>query len=108
MSVSETFQLSSGAAGPMTAAYLVGEIFSRPQQGIASDVRRLTGRQFVVLRELMLKEESKGTVRAGLGGSLVWAPPGRVKYVLTEDRNQWKYTLTRMTTAAPAESGRLF
>ena len=92
----------------MTAAYLVSEIFSRPQQGIASEIRVLSERQFVVLRGLMLDEEQKGTVRAGQGGSLIWMPRGPLKYVLTEDRVRLKYFLTRMSTAAPAESGRLF
>jgi hypothetical protein len=92
----------------MTAEFLVTEIFSRPQQGAPADMRRLTERQFVALRALMLEEESKGTVHGGLGGSLVWMPPGQVKYVLTEDRARWKHTLTRMSTATPAESGRLF
>lgn len=92
----------------MTAEYLVTEIFSRPQLGMDSERRRLTERQFVALRDLMLKEEPKGTVHTGLGGSLVWMPPGPLKYVLTEDRERWKHQLTRMTSAAPAESGRLF
>lgn len=92
----------------MTAEYLVTEIFSRTQLGTPSEWRRLTERQFVALRALILNEEPKGTVHTGLGGSLVWMPPGQWKYVLTEDRDRWKHQLTRMSTAAPAESGRLF
>lgn len=95
----------------MTAAYLVNEIFSRPQQGVASDIRLLTERQFVALRGLMLSDKARagGTAYiAGLEGSLVWMPPGPLKFVLTEDRVRSKYLLTRMRTAAPAESGRLF
>ena len=92
----------------MTAEYLVNEIFSRPQQGISGDMRLLTERQFSALRALILDEESKGTVTFGLGGSLVWMAPGQVKYVLTEDRVRWKHTLTRMSSVATMEPGRLF
>lgn len=91
----------------MTADYLIDQIFSRHRE-MPSDMRVLTAREFVALRGLILKEESKGTVHTGLGGSLVWMPPGEVKYVLTEDRVRWKHTLTRMSTAAAVESGRLF
>jgi hypothetical protein len=91
----------------MTAEYLVGEIFSRHRE-MPSDKRILTAREFVALRALILNEESKGTVHAGLGGSLVWMAPGEVKYVLTEDRVSWKHTLTRMSTATTAQSEMLF
>jgi hypothetical protein len=91
----------------MTAEYLVGEIFSRHLDG-PTNQRFLTARQFVALRDLILLEEPKGTVHSGLGGSLVWMAPGTVKYVLTEDRVRWKHTLTRMSTAEPAQSGLLF
>jgi hypothetical protein len=91
----------------MTADYLVTEIFSRPQGGIASNIRRLTIGQFVALRALMLKED-KGDVRHGDGSSLVWTPKGGAKYVLTEDGVRAKYTLTRLSAIEQSGSGMLF
>lgn len=91
----------------MTAEYLIGEIFSRHRE-MPSDRRVLTAREFVALRGLILKEQSKGTVHTGLGGSLVWMATGSVKYVLTEDRVSWKHTLVRVNTAPKAETLTLF
>ncbi|MFC5861079.1 hypothetical protein ACFPT7_02105 [Acidicapsa dinghuensis] len=85
--------------GRMTAEYLVAEIFSRTQRVVDSDVRVLTERQFAALRGLILSEEPKGTVLRGDGGSMVWMPPGPLKYVLTEYRASGRRSLTRMKTA---------
>lgn len=92
----------------MTADFLIGEIFARPQDGIASNMRRLTIAQFNALRGMLLKEASSQTLRHGEGGSLVWTPAGGDKYVLTEDRVRLKHTLTRLGKMDECRSGNLF
>ena len=92
----------------MTADYLIGEIFARPQDGIASNMRRLSIAQFNALRGMLLKEGNGKTLRHGEGGSLVWTPTSGDKYVLTEDRIRLKHTLTRLAQVDECKSGSLF
>ena len=92
----------------MTASQLVNDIFSRVQPGLDSNMRRVTRKQFDWLRALILDEEENGTVHHGKGDSLVWAPAGRNKFVLTEDTVGQKHTLTRLSNLVPAGMGRLF
>lgn len=79
----------------MTAQQLIADIFSRPQHNLPSEMRRLTPEQFKYVRDMILIEDAKGTVHSGQGGSLVWSPAAGEKYVLTEDRDRWKFTLTK-------------
>lgn len=93
----------------MTAFDLIDSIFSRPQTGIAGNMRRVTPAQLKYLRDLIGADPEGGHVRNGGPGSLVWMPSGRHKYVLTEDPTGGdKHTLTRLSNLIGTESGRLF
>jgi hypothetical protein len=92
----------------MTANFLIGEIFARPQDSIASNMRWLSIAQFNALRGMLLKEGSSQTLHHGEGGSLVWAPAAGDKYILTEDRVRLKHTLTRLAKVGECKSGSLF
>lgn len=81
----------------MTAHDLIDDILARPQRG-PRDVRHITPEQLSYLRGLILKDPEAAKVRNGQGGSLVWTPAGKHKYVLTEDPTGGKrHTLTRIS-----------
>lgn len=92
----------------MTAFDLIDSIFSRAQREAAGNVRRITRDQLKYLRDLIDADPEGGAVRNGAPGSLVWMPRGARKYVLTEDLNGNKHTLTRLSSIATSETGRLF
>lgn len=93
----------------MTAHGLIDEIFSRVQEGVAGNVRRITQRQFDYLRELIGQDEEGGAVRSGMNGSIIWMPSGRHKYVLTAPPPGRKLgTLTKLNNLAPSGTGSLF
>lgn len=92
----------------MTLRQLIFDIYSRPQTNLPSEMRRLSEEQFKYVRDLMLNEEAKGTVHRGQGDSLVWSAAGSDKYVLTEDRVRWKFTLTRFAAVESNACGSLF
>ena len=91
----------------MTAQQLIAETFSCVQSGAASNLRRLSPRQFTWLRDL-IEVEAGGTIGRGDMGSLVWTPPGPDKYVLTEDPRGEKHTLTRLGNISTSGAGNLF
>lgn len=90
----------------MTAYGLIADIFSRNQEGVAGNVRRITERQLAKLRELIYEDPEAGAVRNGVGRSIVWTPAGRYKYVLTDDVH-WR-TLSRLPIFEASETGSLF
>jgi hypothetical protein len=97
----------------MTAKQLITEIFSRPQNGVSPDMRRLTARQFIWLRDLIMSEVGSrraeaGIVHKGDGGSLVWTPAGPNKYVLSEDQAGAKHSLMRLANLGTQGAGSLF
>ncbi len=93
----------------MTAHELIESIFSRPQQKMPGNVRRITPAQLGYLRDLIGQDEEGGAVTGGAGGSLVWKPRGRHKYILTEDPTGGeKHTLTKLTTLDASGTGKLF
>jgi len=93
----------------MTAFDLIDSIFSRPAFGVAQgNIRSISDRQYAKLRELIGEDPEGGAVTTGTGGSLVWMPSGRHKYILTEDLRTGKHTLTRLSNIIASESGRLF
>jgi len=92
----------------MTAFDLIDSIFSRVQAGMPGNVRRVTNDQVRFLFDLIGSDPEGGHVKHGVGRSLVWAPSGRNKYVLTDDVAGGKHTLTRLSNLVATESGRLF
>lgn len=92
----------------MTAHDLIADIFRRPQDGVAPNMRRITRPQLDFLLSLIGKDEEGGAVQRGTGGSLVWTPCGRNKYIITEDLRGNRHTLTRLVTLAPVGAGLLF
>ncbi len=92
----------------MTAHDLITSIFSRPQQGVAGNMRRITRAQLDFLVGLIGEDEEGGAMQRGLGGSMVWMPSGRNKYVITEDLRGNRHTITRLANIVPSGIGRLF
>lgn len=92
----------------MTAHELIGSIFSRVQDGVAPNMRRITRAQLDYLLTLIGRDEDGGAMKRGDGGSIIWMPTGRNKYVITEDPRGNRHTLTRLIALAPVDAGRLF
>jgi hypothetical protein len=92
----------------MIAHDLIDSIFSRPQTGVAGNVRVITRAQLDFLTGLIGEDEEGGAVQRGLNGSFVWMPSGRHKYVITVDLRGNRHTLTRLSNIAAAASGSLF
>jgi hypothetical protein len=92
----------------MTARDLIADIFSRPQRGVAGNMRRITRRQLDYLVGLIGEEQESGAVQRGAGASLVWMPGGREKYVITEDARGDRHTLTRLANVVSGGTGSLF
>lgn len=92
----------------MTAHDLIADIFRRPQDGVAPNMRRITRAQMDYLLSLIGQDEEGGAMQRGTGGSLIWMPSGRNKYVITEDPRGNRHTLTRLQTIAPVAMGSLF
>ena len=93
----------------VTAYDLIDSIFSRPQTWAGANVRSVTLDQLNYLRGLIAKDPEAAKARNGQGGSLVWAPAGKHKYVLTEDRTGGKrHTLTRLSNIESLRMGSLF
>ena len=80
----------------MIAHDLIESIFARPQDG-PRDIRRITKDQLDYLQDLIRKDPESAKMHNGQGGSLVWTPAGKHKYVLTEDLVGNKHTLTRLS-----------
>jgi hypothetical protein len=91
-----------------TAHDLIASIFSRPQQGVAGNMRRITRRQMLFLKDLIGQDEEGGALRPGSLNSLVWMPRGRMKYVITEDVSGEKHTLTKLMMPVAVDEGSLF
>lgn len=94
----------------MTAFDLIDSIFSWPaRRGMEGNVRRITPRQLIKLRELIGEDPEGGAVRSGAPGSLIWMPSGRNKYIVTEDPTGGDmHTLTRLSNIVPSGCGSLF
>jgi hypothetical protein len=92
-----------------TAHDLIDSIFSRGQEGIAGNMRRITAGQLKYLRDLIDANPEGAAVTRGAPGSLIWMPSGRYKYVITEDPTGGKkHTLTQLSSLAPSDEGMLF
>ena len=92
----------------MTAFDLIDSIFSRHQDGVPGNMRRVSREQLNYLRDLIGADPEGAAVTKGTAGSVVWMPSGRNKYVLTEDLIGKKHTLTRLSNIVASETGRLF
>lgn len=92
----------------MSARGFIDEIFSRPQERVAGNIRRVTARQFDKVRELIAGDPERGAVKSGINGGLVWSPAGRWKYVLAVDPVCDRRTITRLEAVDASESGSLF
>ncbi|HKE23429.1 MAG TPA: hypothetical protein VKB88_13775 [Bryobacteraceae bacterium] len=99
----------------MTAQELVADIFSRQQEGVASNMRYVTVAQIDYLRGLIEQEDEfaqasgqPGAIRAGRGRSFTWLPAGRDKYVVTEGEGGRRNTITRLANLQPSSAGTLF
>jgi hypothetical protein len=94
----------------MTAHDLIDSIFSRPQQSVAGNIRYISEDQRKFLTDLIGQDSEGGSVTRGAGGSLVWVPSGRHKYVLTENVTIGRkpHTLMRLSNIIASETGRLF
>jgi hypothetical protein len=93
----------------MTAHDLIDSIFSRPQEGVAGNMRRITPQQLKYLRDLIDADPEGAAVIGGSMGSTVWMPSGRNKYIITEDpTGGHKHTLARLNNLRPSDEGMLF
>jgi hypothetical protein len=92
----------------MTAHDLIADIFSRTQGGVEGNMRRITRAQLDLLVELIGEDEDGGAVQRGMGGSFVWMPAGRQKYIITEDARGGRHTLMRLANIRASASGSLF
>lgn len=93
----------------MTAAQLIESIFSRPQQGMSTGMRRITRAQLIYLRNLIDEDPGAGVIKRGAPGSLVWMPRGdRYQFVIAEDLVGEKHSLTRLAVTTPQGMGSLF
>lgn len=86
----------------MTALGLIASIFSRAQPSIAPNTRCITQRQLEYLRVLIERDAEAVAARNRAPGELVWRPRGRWEYVIQEDVEGKRHTLTK--TAAPAQA----
>lgn len=91
----------------MTATDLINSIFSRHQDGVPVNQRRITQGQYDFLAKLVSEGPEAGAFRPYGPGEMVWAPRGRHKYILTEAAPGRKRTLTRLNNVA-AEAASLF
>ena len=96
----------------MTAFDFIDQLYSRAQFGarsaLAGNVRTLTRPQLDLLVALIGENEEGGAVEHGLGGSFVWMPRGRHKYVITEDPSGHRHTIARLSNLSASSSGMLF
>lgn len=92
----------------MTARGLIIDIFSRVQDGVPSNTRRITGAQLHLLRTLISEDQERGAVEFGGTGVTIWKPSGREQYVITEDLRGKRHTLARVPNIGAAGTGMLF
>ncbi len=91
----------------MTAHGLIEQIFARPQQGVASNLRWITERQFGWLKDLIGEDPEQAPIRNGMNGGLVWEAAGNWKYVLSHlPPDRW--SLTRLARVRTAQGATLF
>jgi hypothetical protein len=92
----------------VTAHDLIVDIFSRVQGGVPSNMRRITGRQLNLLRTLIGEDKESRAAESGGPGVTIWTPPGRDKYVITEDLRGKHHSLTRLANIGNSGTGMLF
>jgi hypothetical protein len=92
----------------VTAHDLILDLFSRPQSGVASNMRFITERQFNWLKDLIGADDEGSAVTGGMNGGLVWMPSGRWKYVLTFEPGSGKRSIMKLASVAPSAAGSLF
>jgi hypothetical protein len=93
----------------MTTAHdLIGDFFSRPQANIESNKRYITPAQWKFLVDLIGQDPEGSAIENGANGGLVWMPSGRWKYVLSQNPDGTRKTLTRLNAGRPVDAGRLF
>jgi hypothetical protein len=91
----------------MTAFELIDSIFARAQDG-PSNERRITAGQLSYLKDLIGADPEGAAFRPNGPGEFVWAPSGRNKYLLTEDRTGNKHKIARLANTVSTGTGRLF
>lgn len=93
----------------MTAFDLVAEIFARPQQGVASNVRFVTLKQLRYLLDLIGADPEGGALGPAGPGRWMWTPMGRNKYEITEDvRGGNRHSIRRLANLGASGTGQLF
>ncbi len=92
----------------MTAHGFIDQLFSRPQQGVASNMRFLTVGQIDLLWNLVGQDEEGAAVQRGRGRSFIWAPSGRRKFVVTEGEGGKKNTILVLGNVRPSAAATLF
>ncbi len=95
----------------MSAHSFIDELYQRDgywNRGLTAEKRRITPGQYAKLLDLIGRDEDGGALTKGMGGSLVWMPRGRNKWVITEELGGKSYVLTKMMSLAASDSGRLF
>jgi hypothetical protein len=91
----------------MTAAELIADIFSRPQERMPETMRRITGDQLRYLRGLIALE-SPSRIQYGRGRILTWTSRDNQKWLLTEDMFGKKHSLTRLANLEGEGQASLF
>lgn len=92
----------------MAAFEFIDEILSRHQSGVPGNERWITANQRAKILELIGEHEESGALRGNAGGSLIWMPKGRRKFVLSDHNNCKRHKLTVLANLVESESGRLF
>lgn len=92
----------------MTAHEFIAQIYSRPQTGVASNMRFITSAQLDLLQTLICEDEEGSAMRRAAGRSFVWAPSGRSKYIVTEGQGGRRNTITRLANIVASPAGSLF
>ncbi len=92
----------------MTAHDLIASIFSRVQDGMPGNARRISRAQLDFLRGLIGEDQEGGTMQTTGPGVSVWTPSGRNKYVIREDLRGNRHVLERLANMVPTGMGRLF
>jgi hypothetical protein len=92
----------------MTAFDLIESIFARAQRDMPGNERRITFRQLVCLKDLIGADEEGSSFRMAAPGEWIWAPAGRNKYVISEDRQGNRHKIARLANLGASGTGRLF
>jgi hypothetical protein len=92
----------------MTAFDLIDSIFSRVQEWMPSNERRISGDQYHYLLDLIGGDPEGSALKNDGPNVMIWKPSGRHKYIIRRDPEGKRNTITKISNLTATESGRLF